>query len=154
ICLLTASGLTICCSPCWRTKRAPADAAHGCEGRRGNAIHVRILRPDPASGGSYRENRDIPGTMKIARLIALVLAAFAVLAGASAAPRAAGPQIDFGAFDNVIDLRPALLSYHAPNGKQAGIEADGSVWYMLTVTNSSVRPASRVLIAGQPPRVS
>jgi len=89
--------------------------------------------------------------MKIVRLIALALVAFAAMA--SAAPRA-GSQIDFGASDNVIDLTPALVSYHAPSGKQAGTEADGSVWYMLTVTNSSVRPASRVLIAGQPPRAS
>ena len=93
--------------------------------------------------------------MRIARILALALAAFAALAGASAAPRGgAGSQIDFGATDNVINLTPALVSYHAPDGKEAVSEADGSVWYMLTVTNSSVRPASRVLIAGQPPRAS
>ena len=46
--------------------------------------------------------------------------------------------------------KPELTPYHAPGGP----EADGSVWYMLAVTNNSVRPAIRVLLAGQPPRLA
>ena len=67
---------------------------------------------------------------------------------AAPAPAVTPPhQVDFGATDNVIALKPALTPYHAPGGP----EADGSVWYMLALTNNQVRPASRVLLAGQPP---
>src|SRR5215469_17791906 len=55
--------------------------------------------------------------------------------------------VDFGSNDNAINLKPNLTPYHAPGGP----EADGSVWYMAAVTNNSVRPAIRVLLAGQPP---
>ncbi len=59
--------------------------------------------------------------MKILRILALALAALAASAGAFAAPHvSAGAQIDFGAMDNVIDLTPALLTYHAPSGKAGG----------------------------------
>jgi len=71
-----------------------------------------------------------------------------LLAGLGAACAADAPRlVDFGAQDNVINLKPALTPYHAPGGP----EADGSVWYMVSLTNNSVRPAIRVLLAAQPP---
>jgi diguanylate cyclase (GGDEF)-like protein len=74
-----------------------------------------------------------------------------LLAGMSAAFAAdAPPVVDFGGSDNVINLQHELTPYHAPGGP----EADGSVWYMLSATNNSVRPAIRVLLAGQPPRLA
>jgi diguanylate cyclase (GGDEF)-like protein len=89
--------------------------------------------------------------MKFSRLIASALFAFAALSLAYAAPRPGSePQVDFGKPDNVIDLTPALSSYHAPGGH----EADNSVWYILNVANSSQHAASRVLLAGQPPRAA
>lgn len=78
-------------------------------------------------------------------LIGLLLAGLGAAFGADA-PHA----IDFGADANVINLRNELTPYHAPSGP----EADGSAWYMLAVTNNSVRPAIRVLLAGQPPRMA
>ena len=59
-------------------------------------------------------------------------------------------QVDFSAEDNVIPLKDALTPYHAPGGP----EKDGSLWYMLALTNNQVRPVSRVLLAGQPPRIT
>ncbi|HEX4117343.1 MAG TPA: GGDEF and EAL domain-containing protein [Rhizomicrobium sp.] len=74
------------------------------------------------------------------------------LAGLCAAWAAAPPPVavDFGSNDNVINLKPDLTPYHSPGGP----EADGSVWYMVAVTNNSVRPAIRVLLAAQPPRMA
>lgn len=96
--------------------------------------------------------------MTIRRFIAL--ACFALMLGVTgravfaqpAAPptptQATGAKpVNFGAPENVIPLKPALTPYHAPGGP----EADGSSWYMLPVMNDSVRPAIRVLLAGQPP---
>jgi len=60
------------------------------------------------------------------------------------------PQINFGNSQNVLDLKPGLSSYRAPGGA----EADGSQWYIVQVSNDSVRPATRVLLAGQPPRTA
>src|SRR4051812_22894327 len=60
-------------------------------------------------------------------------------------------QINFGKSDNVLDLKPALSPYRAPGGTA---EADGSSWYIVQVSNDSVRPAPRVLLAGQPPRAA
>jgi len=59
-------------------------------------------------------------------------------------------QVDFAADDNVIPLKDALTPYHAPGGP----EKDGSLWYMLALSNNQVRPVSRVLLAGQPPRIT
>jgi len=69
---------------------------------------------------------------------------------AASMPVMAVHQTDFGAGDNVIPLRAALTPYHAPGGG----EAAGTRWYMLAVTNGQVRPATRVLLAGQPPRLA
>ncbi|HEY4275701.1 MAG TPA: EAL domain-containing protein [Rhizomicrobium sp.] len=74
-----------------------------------------------------------------------------LLAGLGASFAADAPHaVNFGSDDNVINLKPELTPYRAPNGP----EADGSAWYMLAVTNNSVRPAIRVLLAGQPPRMA
>ena len=84
--------------------------------------------------------------------VALVLAApFLVfrLGPAWAADKAA-PQINFGGAQNVIGLKAALSPYRSPGGP----EADGSSWYIVQVTNDSVRAATRVLVAGQPPRMA
>ena len=78
-------------------------------------------------------------------LIGLLMAGFGAFA--ADAPR----PLDFGTNDNVLNLGPALTPYHAPGWP----EDDGSVWYMLAATNNSgSRPAIRVLLAGQPPRMA
>ncbi|MBI3675561.1 MAG: GGDEF domain-containing protein [Proteobacteria bacterium] len=88
----------------------------------------------------------------------LLLAALASLAGVFGleamaapymAPTAAADRntVRFPGVDAVIDLKRTLLPYKAPSGP----EADGSAWFMMTAVNDSVRPASRILIADQPP---
>ena len=59
-------------------------------------------------------------------------------------------QVDFSLPDNVMPLKSALTPYHAPGGP----EKDGSLWYMLALSNKSVRPVSRVILAGQPPSMT
>jgi diguanylate cyclase (GGDEF)-like protein/PAS domain S-box-containing protein len=59
--------------------------------------------------------------------------------------------VNFGSSENVLELKNALSPYRAPGG---GTEADGSSWYIVQVSNDSVRPATRVLMAGQPPRAA
>ncbi len=88
-------------------------------------------------------------------LIFWVLAATAPAAAQtvvpSGAPAVTPPhQVAFGAGDDVIALRAALTPYHAPGGA----EKDGSLWYMLALTNDQIRPVSRVLLAGQPPSMA
>ena len=80
--------------------------------------------------------------------LALFLALFSVAVTVQAAEPA---QVNFGKPDNVLDLKPFLSSYRAPGG---GTEADGSSWYIVQVSNDSVRPATRVLLASQPPRAA
>ena len=63
----------------------------------------------------------------------------------------AAELVNFGKPDNVLELKPALSPYRAPGG---GTEADGSSWYIVQVSNDTVRPATRVLLAGQPPRAA
>ncbi len=87
--------------------------------------------------------------MSLWKRVALLFCLLVVgLAGARAA--APDPQVNFGGPDNLIELKPFLTPYHAPGGP----EPDGSVWYMLSVTNDQVRPATRVLVAGQPPQLA
>ena len=50
----------------------------------------------------------------------------------------------------MLELKAALSPYQAPGGA----EADGSGWYIVQVSNDTVRPATRVLLAGQPPRAA
>jgi diguanylate cyclase (GGDEF)-like protein len=83
-----------------------------------------------------------------------MLAAAGLCVAAPAPPPAptvmAPHQVNFAASDNVIALRSALTPYHAPGGS----EKDGSLWYMLALTNDLVRPVSRVILAGQPPSMA
>ena len=60
-------------------------------------------------------------------------------------------QVNFSSSENVLELKNALLPYRAPGGTA---EPDGSSWYIVQVSNDSVRPATRVLLAGQPPRAA
>ena len=89
------------------------------------------------------------------RRIAVFCFALAADAGAAVAQPAkppaappAPPPINFGSNQNVLDLKSALIPDRAPGSA----ETDGSSWYFVQVTNDSVRPATRVLLAGQPPR--
>ena len=79
------------------------------------------------------------------------LMCFALLVALVGTPVAAAEQVNFGRPDNVIELKPALSPYSAPGG---GPEADGSSWYIVQISNDTVRPATRVLLAGQPPRTA
>src|ERR1700712_2315021 len=83
-----------------------------------------------------------------------MLAASGICAAAPAVPATPSVmtphQVNFAASDAVIALRSALTPYHAPGGA----EKDGSLWYMLSLTNDQVRPVSRVLLAGQPPSMA
>ena len=60
-----------------------------------------------------------------------------------AAAPPAPPPVNFGSNQNVLDLKSSLIIDRA--------EDDGSRWYFVQVTNDSVRPSTRVLLAGQPP---
>lgn len=86
-------------------------------------------------------------------LLCLALGLAAGLAHAADKPAAESraPVVNFGSSENVLELKNALSPYRAPGG---GTEADGSSWYIVQVSNDSVRPATRVLIAGQPPRTA
>src|SRR5580693_1115548 len=81
---------------------------------------------------------------------ALVGCTLAGIGLALAAAPTPSHQVNFAASDNVIALRSALTPYHAPGG----VEKDGSLWYMLALTNDQVRPVSRVILAGQPPSMA
>jgi diguanylate cyclase (GGDEF)-like protein/PAS domain S-box-containing protein len=84
--------------------------------------------------------------MKRFAVLAVLWAALAV--AAAAAPPVA---IDFAGPDGVVEVTDAMAPYHAPSGKSG---PDGSGWYIFTATNSSIRPAARVLQAAQPQSVS
>src|SRR4051812_49194312 len=93
--------------------------------------------------------------MNIFRRIVFACVALLVTAPALAAPPAKpqanqAPQVNFGKTDNVLELKSALSPYKAPGGA----EDDGSSWYIVQVSNDTVRPATRVLLAGQPPRAA
>src|SRR5476651_1660722 len=86
----------------------------------------------------------------VTALILCALLAAGVAMAQPVAPVMQSHQVAFGAPDDVIALRGALTPYHAPGGA----EKDGSLWYMLALTNDQVRPVSRVLLAGQPPSMA
>jgi diguanylate cyclase (GGDEF)-like protein/PAS domain S-box-containing protein len=90
--------------------------------------------------------------MYIFRHLALSLVVLILTAAVHA--RAADKEansVNFGSSENVLELKNALSPYRAPGGTA---EPDGSSWYIVQVTNDSVRPATRVLLAGQPPRAA
>jgi len=96
----------------------------------------------------------IDAGLHVSRLIFLALAFFAVAASAAplAVPQAAHDRasIDFARADALVDLKSALSPYRAP----AGPESDGSSWFMMTAANQSVRPVTRILLAGEPPNAA
>src|SRR6478752_1285957 len=78
--------------------------------------------------------RIMNGLRRIAwSVFALCLALLFVLRPAQAAD---AKQLNFGKVDNVLDLRPFLSPYRAPGG---GTESDGSSWYIVQVSNDTVR---------------
>jgi len=82
------------------------------------------------------------------RLAIAIAFAAALLAGAPAADDAGPAKVSFGAqAGDVIELKDSLGPYHAPSG----IASDNSAWYVFSAINLSDRPATRVLLAGQPP---
>lgn len=76
-------------------------------------------------------------------LTAILLLLLAITAGMAATSQTA---VNFSANDPLVDLGKSLAVYHGASPAAP----DGSVWYMLTATNDSVRPATRILLAGQP----
>lgn len=76
-------------------------------------------------------------------LIALLLLLLAVSAGIAAVHESPG-SVDFAGSGAMVDLGKSLTIYGAPQTH------DGSAWYMITAANDSVRPAARILLAGQP----
>src|SRR6202789_1475033 len=131
-----------------RESRFPAGRA-----RQGlSADRRRMARPRAIRFARGRSTASVSARIDAGRRVSrVILFAVAVLAAASAlaAPVAkpAGAGIDFARADAMIELKPALAPYHAPSGP----EADGSLWYMMNAVNQSVRPVTRILIAGEPP---
>ncbi|MGA9796795.1 MAG: EAL domain-containing protein [Rhizomicrobium sp.] len=76
-------------------------------------------------------------------LTALLLLLIAVSAGVAATHRTPG-AVNFASTDPMVDLDNSLAFYGAQPTH------DGSLWYMITATNDSVRPVTRILLAGQP----
>ena len=90
--------------------------------------------------------------VRLRKAVFLLLALFAAMLASGpvmAAGEAAGADpaaVNFSAPSAAIELSAALSPYHAPSGQ----EADGSLWYIVTVANTAVRPVTRVLVAGEP----
>lgn len=78
-------------------------------------------------------------------LAALVCLLFATLAAGAPPPSQKSAGVDFGGRDAVIELRDSLGPYKMP----ASAKPKASSWYSLYVSNSSARPATRILQAGQ-----
>ncbi|HEX3675621.1 MAG TPA: EAL domain-containing protein [Rhizomicrobium sp.] len=81
-------------------------------------------------------------------MLASLLFAVAASAAPLTVPKEARSHasLDFARRDAMLDLKDALSPYHAP----AGAERDGSLWFMMTAVNQSVRPVTRILVAGEP----
>src|SRR5690348_10053717 len=123
-----AIGRTTFSLHCWRTRRPWVDPA--APFRSTEAIVKRTL------------------SFALA-LFALLAASFAMAAGQAPAVKPLGTilSIDFSGSVAVIDLKDLL----APYGASADQEPDGSHWYVMSATNGSVRPVTRVLMAADPP---
>ena len=75
------------------------------------------------------------------------LFAIATMEGLSfAAPSQSSGAVDFASPAAIIELRDNLTPYHGPSGPGS----EGWRWYTLTALNNSIRPATRIFIAGQP----
>ncbi|HVV64122.1 MAG TPA: GGDEF and EAL domain-containing protein [Rhizomicrobium sp.] len=77
---------------------------------------------------------------------AAALAAMALAGLAAAAPQKDTHKVDFGGSEAVMELGDALGPYSLPKAAQPRSAA----WYTFTAVNSTKRPATRVLHAGQP----
>ncbi|HEX3431992.1 MAG TPA: GGDEF and EAL domain-containing protein [Rhizomicrobium sp.] len=76
----------------------------------------------------------------------LVLCAVLFTVAAWSAGARVSPNIDFASSRPVLDLTGSLSPYQAPGSP----ENDGSRWYLTTVSNQTVRPVTRILLAEQP----
>jgi diguanylate cyclase (GGDEF)-like protein len=86
-------------------------------------------------------------TLALALIAAWLVAAVSASGALAASIESANAGVvDFAAPAAIVELRDRLTPYHTPSGS----ESDGSHWYMLTVVNGAIRPATRVLLAGQP----
>src|SRR5215469_14031376 len=85
------------------------------------------------------------------RLVLSLVVLFLTAAICARAADKPSNTVNFGSGENVLELKNALSPYRAPGGSA---EPDGSSWYIVQVSNDSVRPATRVLLAGQPPRAA
>lgn len=83
------------------------------------------------------------------RHLTLVFALLLTLVSAAAAAPVAAPRaaVDFASDNGILELRSALTPTRGPASHEAG----APVWYMMTATNNSERPISRIILAGQPP---
>jgi diguanylate cyclase (GGDEF)-like protein/PAS domain S-box-containing protein len=79
-------------------------------------------------------------------ILALLAGAIFAFAAPLTKPAADHPGLDFSMAAAVLDLKPGLSPYNAPGAR----ENDGSRWYLLTASNQSVRPISRILMATDP----
>ena len=75
--------------------------------------------------------------------LAFAVAYLTAAMAAQDAPR----EVNFGATTGVIELKSLLKPFTPP----ASSRPDNSAWYIFTALNTSDRPATRVLHAGQPP---
>ncbi len=87
-----------------------------------------------------------PVKRRLAFAAALVAA---ILAGGHAAPAQPAHAVNVSGPEAVIELQQTLNPYQPPKGAKP----DASVWYTFTAVNSSKRPVTRVLHAGQPPSI-
>ncbi|HWA92018.1 MAG TPA: GGDEF and EAL domain-containing protein [Rhizomicrobium sp.] len=82
----------------------------------------------------------------LAALATLLLATFVGVGAIAAPPLVQKPtSVDFGAPDAVLELQDALGPYKMPPSAQP----KASSWYSFSVSNSTDRLVSRVLVAGQ-----
>lgn len=90
--------------------------------------------------------------VRLRKAVLLFLALFAAISASALAAAAENPAgsdptaIAFSTAAPVLELKAALSPYHAPSGQ----EADGSLWYIVTVANNGPRAMTRVLVASDP----
>ncbi|HEV2560845.1 MAG TPA: EAL domain-containing protein [Rhizomicrobium sp.] len=80
------------------------------------------------------------------RLIVILAALTGALFAGIALAAGGKPAINFADPNPAIELKPLLAPYHASSAP----ESDGSLWYVINVANNTVKPATRILVAGQP----
>jgi diguanylate cyclase (GGDEF)-like protein/PAS domain S-box-containing protein len=86
----------------------------------------------------------------VPRHLTLVLALFVTLVSAAAAAPVVVPHsgaVDFAGDNGILELKAALSATRG----SASHDAAAPAWYMMTATNTSERPVTRIILAGQPP---